>query len=148
MYNTFIQIITRAKKFAKPEMKVRKTRQYSLVFICIVFQAVIEEFEVRLTEVHCKGLEQQRGSNDLGGGGKYDFEEQSSATQVLTNQVPATPQSKFLLVVVHCPYNSKLNYIYNVQQIVSLWMIKWLSFYKLCRNQLIIIKVLLKRHQL
>ena len=123
VYNTFIQIINRAKKFAKPEMKVRKRRQYSLVFICIVFQAVIEEFEVRLTEVHCKGLEQQRGSNDLGGGEKNDFEEQSSATQVptITNQVPATPQSKFLLVVVHCHYNSKLRYdIYNVQQIVSL----------------------------
>ena len=124
VYNTFIQIITRAKKFAKPEMKVRKTRQYSLDYICIVFQAMIEEFEVKLTEVHCKGLEQQRGNNDLGEGEKSDFEEQSSATQVptVTNQVPSTPQSKFLLVI-HCPYNSKLllrHNIYNVQQIVFL----------------------------
>ena len=62
-----------------------------------------------MTEVHCKGLEQQQSNNDLGEGRKSDFEEQS-ATQVptVTNQAPATPQSKLLVVVVHCPYKSKL----------------------------------------
>ena len=62
-----------------------------------------------MTEVHCKGLEQQQGNNDLGERGKSDSEEQST-TQVptVTNQVPATPQSKFLLVIVDCLYKSKL----------------------------------------